>query len=53
MCGHVMPTFPYTLVGFGPFAYQSFQIIFTKDDVTVIDLNGQCILKRWQEEEGA
>jgi hypothetical protein len=50
---HVMPTFPHTLVGLDPFAYQGCQIVFTIDDVTVIDSNGHCILKGWQEQEGA
>jgi hypothetical protein len=53
MQGHVMPSFPHTLVGLGPFADQGCQIVFNKDDVSVLDPDGQCILKRWQEEEGA
>ncbi len=53
MRGHVMPSFPHTLVGLGLFANQGFQIVFTKDDVAVIDLNGQYILKGWREEDGA
>jgi hypothetical protein len=53
MCGHVMPLFPNTLIGLGPFADQGCQIVFTKDDVTIIDLDGQCILKGWQEKNGA
>jgi len=30
MSGHVMPSFPHTLIGLGPFADQGCQIIFTK-----------------------
>ncbi len=47
MHGHVMPSFPHTLVGLGPFAEQGCQIVFTKDDITIIDPHGQCILKGW------
>jgi hypothetical protein len=53
MRGHVMPSFPHTLIGLGLFANQGCQITFTKDDVAVIDLDGQSILKGWQEEDGA
>ncbi len=53
MPGHVMPLFPHTLVGLGPFADQGCRIVFTKDDVTVIDPHGQFILKRWQKEDVA
>jgi hypothetical protein len=50
---HVMPSFPHTLVGLGLFADQGCRIVFTKDDVTIIDPHGRCILKGWQEEDGA
>ncbi len=53
MHGHVMPSFPHTLVGLGLFADQGCQIDFTKDDVAVIDPHGQFIFKGWQEEDGA
>ncbi len=53
MHGHVMPSFLHAFVGLGPFADQGCQIIFTKDDVAIIDPHGQCILKGWQEEDGA
>jgi hypothetical protein len=49
MHGHVMPSFPHTLAGLGPFANQGCRIVFTKDDAAVIDPHGQCILKGWQE----
>jgi hypothetical protein len=29
LSGHVMPNFPHTLIGLGPFANQDFMIIFT------------------------
>ena len=53
MLGHVMPSFPHTLVGLGPFADQGCKIVFTKDDVDVIDPTGICILKGWRERVGA
>jgi hypothetical protein len=53
MHGHVMPSFPHTFVGLGPFADQGCRTVFTKDDIAVIDPHGQCILKGWQEEDGA
>ncbi len=31
MSGHVMPSFPHTLISLGPFADQGCQIIFTQD----------------------
>jgi hypothetical protein len=53
MQGHVMPSFPHTLVGLGPFADQGCQIIFTNKDVSVCNPQGVCILKGWREETGA
>jgi hypothetical protein len=53
MHGHVMPSFPHTLVDLGPFANQGCQIVYTKDDIAVIDPHGRCILKGWREEDGA
>jgi hypothetical protein len=53
MLGHVMPSFPHSLVGLGPFADQGCKIVFTKDDVDAIDPTGICILKRWRECNGA
>ena len=53
MHGHVMPSFPHTFVGLGPFADQGCRTVFTKDDIAVIDPHGQCILKGWREEDGA
>ena len=53
MQGHVMPSFPHTLVGLGPFADQGCQIIFTNKDVSVHNPQGVCILKGWREETGA
>ena len=53
MQGHVMPSFPHTLVGLGPFADQGCQIVFTNKDVSVRNPQGVCILKGWREETGA
>jgi hypothetical protein len=47
MQGHVMPSFPHTLVGLGPFANLNCAIIFTKREVFVVHPNGHCILKGW------
>ena len=45
MQGHVMPSFPHTLVGLGPFADQDCQIVFTNKDVSMLNPQGICILK--------
>jgi hypothetical protein len=45
MLGHVMPSFPHTLIGPGPFANQGCKIIFDKNSVTVFHPNGHPILK--------
>ena len=52
MSGHVMPSFPHTLIGLGPFADQGCQIIFTKTAVTVYHPDGHPILSGWQDETG-
>ncbi len=45
--GHVMPSFPSTLIGLGPFADLGCTITFTKTDVTAVNPDGRCILKGW------
>ena len=50
--GHVMTSFPHTLIGRGPFADLGCAIMFTKTGVTVVDPAGRCILKGWQERDG-
>jgi len=52
MLGHVMPSFPHTLIGLGPFADQGCQIIFTKTAVTVYHPDGHPILSGWRDETG-
>ena len=52
MLGYVMPSFPHTLVGLGPFADQGCKIVFTKYDVNVINPTGLCILKGWRKCNG-
>ena len=47
MLGHVMPSFPHTLIGLGPFADLGYTIVFTKTDVKVIHLDGHCVLEGW------
>jgi hypothetical protein len=45
MQGHVMPSFPDTLIGLGPFADLGCQIVFTKTTVSIIHPNGHSILE--------
>ena len=52
MSGHVMPSFPHTLIGLGPFADQGCNIVFTKTAVTVYHPDGHPILSGWQDETG-
>jgi hypothetical protein len=49
MQGHVMPSFPHTLIGLGPFANLGCQILFTKTAVSVIHPDGHTILEGWRE----
>ena len=53
MQGHVMPSFPHTLIGLGPFADLGYKIVFTKTGVLVIHPDGHSILEGWRELEGA
>jgi hypothetical protein len=53
MVGHVMPTFPPSLIGLGPFANQDCTIVFNKTAVTVYDASGRTILSGWCEQTGA
>jgi hypothetical protein len=52
MSGHVMPSFPHTLIGLGPFADLGCKIVFTKTAVTVYHPNGHPILAGWRDETG-
>ena len=52
MSGHVMPSFPHTLIGLGPFADQGCTIVFTKTAVTVYHPDGHPILSGWRDETG-
>jgi hypothetical protein len=52
MQGHVMPSFPHTLIGLGPFADLGCQIVFTKTAVSVIHPDGHIILEGWWEQDG-
>ncbi len=52
MLGDVMPSFPHTLIGLGPFADLGYAIVFTKTDVKVIHPDGCCVLKGWREGDG-
>jgi hypothetical protein len=53
LLGHVMPNFPHTLIGLGPFANQDCTIVFTKTAVTVYHPDGHPILSGWQDETGS
>ena len=44
MTGHVMPAFPHTLIGLGPFADLGCKIVFTKSSVTVYHPDGHPLL---------
>jgi hypothetical protein len=44
MQGHVMPSFPHTFIGLGPFANLGVQIVFSKHAVLVIHPDGHSIL---------
>ena len=52
MTGHVMPAFPHTLIGLGPFADLGCKIVFTKSSVTVYHPDGHPILSGWRDETG-
>ncbi len=47
-----MPPFPHTLIGLGPFADLSCQIVFSKHAVLVIHPDGHSILNGWCEQDG-
>jgi hypothetical protein len=49
MPGHVMPSFPHTLIGLGPFADQGYKIVFNKTSVTVYHPDGHPIIKCWRD----
>jgi hypothetical protein len=52
LSGHVMPNFPHTLIGMGPFADQDCMIVFTQIAVSVYHQDGHPILSGWQDETG-
>jgi hypothetical protein len=52
MQGHVMPSFPHTLISLGPFADLGCQIDFSKHAVSVIHTDGHSILDGWREQDG-
>ncbi len=52
MEGHVMPSFPHTLIGLGPFAYQGCKIVFDKTLITVYHPDGHPILSGWRDTGG-
>jgi hypothetical protein len=47
MSGNVIPSFPHTLIGLGPFANQGCKIVFDKTSVIVYHPNGHPILNGW------
>ena len=52
MKGHVMPSFPHTLIGLGPFTDLGCKIVFTKTAVSAIHPDGHSILEGWGELDG-
>ncbi len=52
MAGHVMPSFPQTLIGLSPFANQGCKIVFDKTLVTVYHPDGHPILSGWWDLDG-
>jgi hypothetical protein len=50
--GHVMPNFPHTLIGLGPFADQDCTIVLTKTTVAVYLPDSHPILLGWRDETG-
>ncbi len=50
--GHIMPSFPHSLISLGPFANLDCKIVFTKTAVTVYHPNNQPILTGWREQDG-
>jgi hypothetical protein len=51
--GHIMPSFPRTLVGIAPFCNTDLTVTFTKHNVKAQDQAGATILKGWQDPGGA
>jgi hypothetical protein len=49
MTRHVMPVFPHTLIGLGPFADLNCKIVFTKSSVTVYHPDGHTLLSGWRD----
>ena len=52
MSGHVMPSFPHTLIGLGPFADLGCNIVFTKTSLIVYHPDGHPILSGWRDQTG-
>jgi hypothetical protein len=48
-----MPSFPHSLIGWGPFTNQDCKIVFDKKSVTVFHPNGHPILKGWHDLDGS
>jgi hypothetical protein len=47
-----MLSFPYTLIGLGPFAKQGCTIVFTATTVTVYHPDGHPVLAGWRDQTG-
>ncbi len=52
LLGHVMPNFPHTLIGLGPFANQDCTIVITQTAVTAYHPDGHPFLSGWRDETG-
>jgi hypothetical protein len=52
MSGHIMPSFPHSLIDLGPFTNQGCKIVFDKAMLTIFHPDGHSILKGWRKLEG-
>jgi hypothetical protein len=50
--GHVMASFPHSLIGLAPFVDAGCQVLFTKTLVITFDQDGKAILVGWRETTG-
>jgi hypothetical protein len=52
IAGHVIPSFPHSLIDVGPFANQGCKIVFNKTSVIVYHPDGHPILSGWRDLDG-
>ena len=49
--GYIMPNFTNTLIGVGPICDTNCTVVFRKEDVTVMSLDGKPIIQGWREKK--